>query len=693
MPVLEISLRNKTILYKEVCMYRYRTLVRSRRLTARWLARIIFSSLILMCVQETVLAQEVKREQPTWWFGIAGAANMNFYGGTTQQLNSTFMTPSPFHKGFGTGLYLAPLVEYRPDSVWGGILQVAYDDRRGTFDDVARPCGKITTLSATPSYLSIEPSLRFAPFSDGFYVFAGPRIGFLWGLNLPKTPTSDEKTFVYGQAGKFDSKGNFSAMRGTVFSLQIGIGHDFALASPNNENQVNVAPFISIQPFLGEDPRSVETWGVSTLRVGAAIKFGSGAVIAPVEPGAIPAVAEQEVQFSVRAPKAVPIKRRVRESFPLRNYVFFDENSTEIPNRYVTLTKDQAANFKEEQLQEVQPKSMTGRPLRQMNVYYNILNIFGDRMKRSPGTTIVLTGSSPGEGPEFGRARAETIKRYFVEIFGIDSVRIATEGRDRPRIPSEARGGGKNQLEVLKAGDRRVDIESTSPELIIEVGGAAHYMPKPVQLVAEVEDPLDGYVIFTAAGASEAFASWSLEITDDQGKVQRFGPSTGDRENISGNTLLGDRPQGDYKIVMLGETKGGKSVRKDTSIHLVHRDQPKKDVVRFRILFDFDKSKTIASYDKFLTDVVVPLIPDNGLVIIHGYTDNIGTEEYNENLSNERVQDAQKIIERAVANSEKHGITYETFGFGENLKYASFDNFFPEERFYNRSVIIDIVPD
>ena len=115
--------------------------------------------------------------------------------------------------------------------------------------------------------------------------------------------------------------------------------------------------------------------------------------------------------------------------------------------------------------------------------------------------------------------------------------------------------------------------------------------------------------------------------------------------------------------------------------------------MRFRILFDFDKSKTIASYETFLTDVVTPLIPDSGLVIIHGYTDIIGEEEYNENLSNERVQDARTIIERAISSSGKKGITFETFGFGENLQYASFDNSLPEGRFYNRSVIIDIVPD
>jgi len=148
--------------------------------------------------------------------------------------------------------------------------------------------------------------------------------------------------------------------------------------------------------------------------------------------------------------------------------VFFEAGSAKIPNRYITLTKGQAASFKEEQLQEVQPKSRALRSLRQMTVYYNILNILGDRMKRSPRTLISLSGASEKE-PEFGKARAETIKKYLVDIFGIDGSRITTEGRDKPRIPSETPGGTK-ELALLRAGDRRVDIESSSPELMMQVG-------------------------------------------------------------------------------------------------------------------------------------------------------------------------------------------------------------------------------
>jgi outer membrane protein OmpA-like peptidoglycan-associated protein len=683
--MLQVTMKYKTNFNKkELLMYQYHTVIRRRKLASIWLKRIILNSLILICVHAAILAQDTLREEPTWWFGGVGAANLNFYGGTTQMLNSALTTPAAFHKGFGAGWYLAGLLEYRYDPVWGGILQIGYNDRRGEFSDVNCPCGNdLTTLETTVSYLSIEPSLRIAPFSDGFYIYGGPRIEFNWAISK-----GDEKTFVYTHGSDFAAKGEFSDMRRTVVSAQIGVGYDIALSSPNDESQVDLSPFIAYQPwFFSREPRLVESWVISTVRLGLGIKFGRGEIIPRAEAAVIP---EREVQFSVRAPKAVPVKRKVREMLPLLNKVFFSAGSTEIPNRYVALAKDQAASFKEEQLQEVQPKSMVGRSFRQMAVYYNILNILGDRMKRNPRAVISLSGASE-KGPEQGKERAETIKKYLVDVFGIDGSRITTEGRVKPEIPSQVPGGTK-ELGLLGEEDRRVDIESNSPEMMVQVG-SGQYMLKPVQIVAVAEDPLDSRVLFNVIGAKEALASWSLEITDEQGKVQRFGPSTRDHESISGNTILGDRSEGDYKIVMLGQTKGGKFVRKESSVHLVRREEPVKEAVRFSILFEFDQSKTIASYDKFLTDVVTPLIPDNGTVLIHGHTDIIGDEEYNDSLSSQRVQDAQTIIERAISNSGKRGITFQTFGFGENPLYAPFDNFFPEERFYNRTVVIEIVPD
>ncbi len=633
--------------------------------------------MLLICAYATLQAQENVRSEPRWWFGATGASNLNFYRGTTQMLNSTLTTPTAFHKGFGTGFYAGLLAEYRPNPKWGGMLNIGYDDRRGAFDDVRTPCNCPMTLATTISYFSIEPSLRFAPFSSGFYLFAGPRLGF-----------NSAKSFTYTRDGNpgVKTKGDWSDMHSTVFSGQIGAGYDFSLTSPEAHTQVNLSPFISYHPYFGANPRSVENWNVSTLRAGIALKFGSGKARSKE---AIPAVAEREVSFAVRAPKAVPVQRRVRETFPLRNYVFFDEGSSELPSRYVRLTNDQATNFKEEQLQEVQPKDMTGRSGRQMAVYCNILNILGDRMRSNPGTKVSLTGAT-GKGPEDGRTLAESTKQYLVSVFGIDTGSITAQGSDKPRFPSQHLGGAL-ELGLLVPEDRRVDIESTSPALLMQVGGPPD-MLKPVQIVAVQEDPLDSYVLFNVTGARELLSSWSLEVSDGRGDVQRFGPFIRDQESVPGKTILGNRAEGDFKVVMLGKTKSGHSVRKEGSVHLVRRDEPNPEGLRFSILFEFDQSKTIATYERFLQEMVVPLIAEGSTVIIHGHTDVIGEEDYNMKLSRDRTQDAQRVIERAISNAGKRGVTFESYGFGEDVGLAPFDNNLPEERFYNRTVIIDIVP-
>ena len=90
--------------------------------------------------------------------------------------------------------------------------------------------------------------------------------------------------------------------------------------------------------------------------------------------------------------------------------------------------------------------------------------------------------------------------------------------------------------------------------------------------------------------------------------------------------------------------------------------------------------------------MVTPLIPENGTVIIHGHTDIIGEEPYNRTLSHERAMGTQKVIDQALSKAGKKGVKFETYGFGEDENMAPFENNFPEERFYNRTVIVDIIP-
>jgi len=625
----------------------------------------------------SVNAQKIQRPQPKFWLGVSGAANLDFYTGTTQTLNPQVKAPTAFHDGFGFGGYVSVLGEYRFTPVWGAMLNIGYDGRGGSFKAVNAPCDCPEGLKAHVGYVTFEPALRIAPFKSPLYIFAGPA----FSLNVTNS-------FTYSQKLKDDSKGEFSDIRTNLFSGQIGAGYEIPLSSSKSLTQVNFSPFISYHPYFGQNPRSVESWSISTLRIGMALKFGKAHAKAGADNAMVPA--EGGVLFSVRAPLVIPVRRQVRETFPLRNSVFFNMGSSDIPVRYVMLSKEQAASFKEIQLQQDQPSNLlVGRSARQMAVYHNILNIIGDRLRSFPLTTITLTGASDKD-PAQGKVMAENIKTYLVNVFGIAPSRITTEGRDKPLVPSEQPGATK-ELALLKEGDRRVDIESNSPELLLEVGGKRTRYLRPVQITAVQEDPMDSHVVFNAAGASESLKSWSVDVIDIAGGVQHFGPYTNDQASVSGNTILRNSSQGTYKVIMTGETKTGAIIKQERSVSLLRKDDPKQEGLRYSILFDFDKSETVAGYEKFLTDVVAPLIPSNSTVTIHGHTDIIGDEKYNVGLSQDRAVSSKKIIEQALSLAGKKDVKFDIFGFGEDINASPFDNNLPEERFYNRTVIIDIV--
>ena len=642
-----------------------------------------------LSLQTTVQAQEaqvIKYAKPSWYFGVAGGANANFYRGSTNQLNAAFTPPATFHDGDGVGLFVAPLLEYRPaTSRWGVMLQAGYDSRKGSFDQVLTACDCPADLSTDLSYITVEPSVRFAPFKSNFYLYGGPRLAF----NM-------DKSFTYqlginpafpDQAPSAAVTGEFSEIEETILSMQIGAGYDIPLSSDSNKTQFTLSPFVSFQPYFGQNPRATETWNITTIRAGVALKFGQGQNIQQ----ATDMVQDREVNFTVNSPSNVPGESRMTEIFPLRNYVFFNEGSSEIPNRYVLLTKAQVKDFKEDQLETFAPTNLSDRSKRQMTVYYNVLNILGDRMQKNPSATITLVGSS-NNGNTDGLTMAESVKTYLVNVFAINEARITTKGQNKPNIPSE-QPGGTQELVLLREGDRRVSIESNSPDLLMEFQSGPNAPLKPVQIVPSQVAPVESYVTFNNKGAGEALSSWSLQIADEQGKVQSFGPYTEEEVKIPGNLILGSRPEGDYKVKMIGQTKSGKIVEKETPVHMVLWTPAKMDEgMRYSIIYEFNSSTAITMYEKYLTEVVAPKIPSGATVVIKGHTDIIGEEIYNQGLSLSRANDVKRIIESSLTKTGRNDVKFEVSGYGENENNAPFENKTPEERFYNRTVIIDIIP-
>jgi len=670
---------------KETCYARFPKILTVRSL--------VLSTLILAGTQFSLQAQNAQYSKPKWWIGAGAGANLNFYRGTTQEINSDLTVPTAFHDGKGVGLYAFPVVEYHPeDSRLGFTLQAGYDSRAGKFDQVTSPCNCPEDLKTKLAYITIEPSLRFNVTSD-LYLFAGPRVAF----NIDKRFTYQQgiNPAYPDQIADPEVNSTFSNVKKNLISMQIGAGYDIHLSDVNNRKQVILAPFVSYHPYYGQDPRSIESWNMTTIRAGIALKFGRGHKIAEKEEVVVQAPVivevEPEVTFTANSPKNIPVQRSVRETFPIRNYVFFNLGSDNIPDRYVLLKKGQVKDFRDDQLEVTTPKELTGRSKRQMTVYYNVLNILGDRMIKFPSATVTLNGSSM-QGSKDGRAMAMSVKTYLVDVFGIAPARITIEGSVKPKIASE-QPGGTLELDLLREGDRRVTIWSNSPELTMEFQSGPDAPLRPVEIVTVQEAPIDSYVSFDAEGADKAFTSWSLEVKDDQGKEQNFGPYTQETVSIPGKTILGTRPEGDYTITMVGQTKSGKTIKKETKAHLVLWTPGKdEEMMRFSVLYEFNNSKAVVIYQKYLTNVVIPKIPMGGTVIIHGHTDIIGGEDNNMKLSLARANDVKAILEDGLTKAGRTDVKFEVHGFGEDQNLAPFNNKYPEERFYNRTVVIDILP-
>lgn len=670
----------------------FKTNTHSPRMLSHLIAFFCMSAVILTGIQVPVQAQEVQYERPAWQFGLVGGANQSYYQGTTQNLNASTFAPQAFGHGNGTGLFIASTIEYhRPNSVFGFMLQTGFDSRKGAFDDVTtKCCPSPSNLSTELSYLTLEPSLRIAPFRSNFFLFAGPRLAFelnkSFEFDIGINPETQEESRVRNETGDFSDVDN------TQFSMLVGAGLDIPVSSMTSRTQYAISPFITFQPYYGQTPRSIETWNLTTFRTGVSLKFGKGKRVNTAAPISTPVAAialVPPVTFTVISPVNEPVAVSFIETFPLRNYVFFDEGSTSIPGRYVVLNKEQASNFTEEHLGSFNQVTATERSSRQMTAYYNVLNILGERMVENPAATITLAGSSKQEVQE-AKQRAESVKLYLVTAFGISASRIATEGNLKPGIPS-TQDRSTRELEFLSQEDNRVTIASDSTVLLKEFQTGSDARRKST--VPEQDAPLDSYVTFNADGASKAFKSWKLELRDENGKLQSFGPYTKDKVSLSGKSILGDHASGNYTINMIGDAKNGSTVREEAEAEIVLWVPPVEEHgKRYSVIYEFNNSETSAIYKKYLLDVVTPAIPAGATVKILGYSDSIGDISYNRMLSETRAADVRAIIQSGLTKAGRTDVMFEVEGHGEVLSESQFNNTLPEQRFYNRTVLIDIAP-
>jgi OOP family OmpA-OmpF porin len=111
-----------------------------------------------------------------------------------------------------------------------------------------------------------------------------------------------------------------------------------------------------------------------------------------------------------------------------------------------------------------------------------------------------------------------------------------------------------------------------------------------------------------------------------------------------------------------------------------------EDLVQDDVLFDFDKYDLIPEWSAFLDEIADALLKQPDVhIVIEGHTDWIGTEAYNQKLSERRA----KAVYDYLLGKGIESARMETIGYGETLPAVS--NLADEGRMLNRRAVINVV--
>jgi len=375
-------------------------------------------------------------------------------------------------------------------------------------------------------------------------------------------------------------------------------------------------------------------------------------------------------------PKTVTVEEiTIVESSPLLNYIYFDTNRAEIPERYVLFQgSEEARPFAETSLRGTMEK------------YRQVLNIIGKRAAERPKARLRIVGCNSGYGDEKGktelsRARAESVRSYLRTVWGIDESRMEVEARGLPAAASAghvAEGRAENQRVEVYADDPAIldTVQSTYIEALSDT--------EKLRITPAIESALN-------------LKHWSIAMYGDDKRLEVLnGEGVMEPSYILALKDVGLLNIGNYQTITAAveamDARGQSFRTQDTStVRLIKREerlsrkQGVKVMERYAlILFDFDRAD-IKDRNKGVIDRIharIRQIP-SAVVKIVGHTDTIGNFEYNLNLSKKRAAAAYGLI-LAAGVPDKDRLSFA----GKGPEDPLFDNDLPEGRAFNRTVTV-----
>ncbi|MEO5930454.1 MAG: OmpA family protein [Candidatus Kapaibacterium sp.] len=632
------------------------------------------------------------------WFrvGMYGGYGVNFH-----DTKATVFTGGgecgAFSNGNGRGLAAGMFLEVPVSGTWLDLVAGAtYAQRGGTFGEVQT--GGLPVLDPNSGrYVELERVHRYT--ADLPYVLAelGVRmtpiaafpiyLRLSGSLGIPSSQASHHQTEeILSPSGVLYPETNTTIRDvsagpiqdvGSLIHLSGAIGYPFPLSS-----RLTASPEVSYY-FPLNDVTPNYRWRIASAQGGIALRFAFGKtqdepVIPPPPPPKEqpPAIAETPPQptaviAAVSAQKVEILETVVTETFPILPYIFFDSASAELPARYNRLSD--TAGFTEQML-----------PHRSLGAYYHMLNVIGSRLARDPSAKITLNGSTDGSegstaggGNNLARARAQGVKDYLMNVWGINPSRMAVTTSPLPSNPSS--------LQVAEGAEenRRVEIQSVSDNVL-----------HPILFERFNEHSITPrQIAFSMSGASPAgIGKWSLDVfagaksvwhAEGKGTPPTMIPWELDLETaarmateLTGEQLLKCQLTVTDNNGQNGIAEYAQPARKSLSPFEISRLS--------LIVFDFDKATINTQNRRMISSFVAQSMQPSSTSTIVGSTDRLGELDHNKQLSTDRAIAVRDLMlaERSTAKI--------TSVEGVGPSRLLYDNAVPEGRYYCRTVTVEM---
>ncbi len=667
-------------------------------------------------------------------YGIFAAYNFNFHIADFQKLPGIPNCCQGFKKGDGKGFIIGAFIEIPlPYSLFAG-LRASFSQLDGWLRQDEQTWVRIENdtlpgifehnLKTQYSTFGLEPYL-------GLIIINNLSISFGGRIAVPIVKKfqqweeivepSDRGVFVDTQSRRRNEySGTIPEAKPIQTDLHFAISYDLPI---NHQGSLLISPFVSFHFGFSNIINSLK-WKVNTYHIGFALRYRP---IQTVEPQIVLPKEERKSQFVIdtivvenenversrfiqgkakfdtvvstrddkvtyvevvtrtdtmyRKPKPVAIiepntgvvylqTQFVTQAFPLLPIVFFEYNSDVIGDFYKRATNPE----------DFQYDSLPTKPL-QLN--REILNILGYRLKLNPKAKITITGYADSLTEKadcaLARKRAESVKNYLVETWGISSSRIIVQTAKSNCYPRERT---ITQNDSGFAENRRVEITSNDPDIL---------QPVAKKRFLEILDFKPKELTFNPENSKlYGVKNWKLSIFSGQKPILfysgEFNPKV-IKEDV--NTKFLDILVNNRLLTVefvLEDFEG--NISKDIKQIKVINDTSEVEIQRLSLILFNVSSAEIPRLTRLEIAKFLKTNSELTQARILGYSDILGDRDFNYSLSEKRAQktlDLIKNLDPTIEIIEAKGLGSSVFPQGLQ-SYST-----PAERFLSRTVYIELI--